>query len=90
MGRVVVTVDHRFALSNPALVSARSKKSFSSVSCPILACSGCQVTGSTAAPPPKASGRVLQQLPLPLGDLVGVDLEVLGKLGQRLVLTQGR
>src|SRR5436190_19247834 len=34
----VVTVDHRFALSNPALVSAPSKKSFSSVSSPILAC----------------------------------------------------
>ena len=33
------TVDHRFALSNPALVSAPSKKSFSSVSSPILACS---------------------------------------------------
>ena len=31
-------VDYRFALSNPALVSALSKKSFSSVSCPILAC----------------------------------------------------
>jgi len=35
----VLTVDHRFALSNPALVSAPSKKSFSSVSSPILACS---------------------------------------------------
>src|SRR5208282_5352289 len=43
---VVVSVDHGFALSNPALVSACSKKSFSSVSCPILACSG---TKSTAA-----------------------------------------
>ena len=31
----VLTVDHRFALSNPALVSAPSKKSFSSVSSPI-------------------------------------------------------
>jgi hypothetical protein len=29
--QIVVTVDHRFALSNPALVSAPSKKSFSSV-----------------------------------------------------------
>src|SRR5215470_13341636 len=37
--QVVLTVDHRFALSNPALVSAPSKKSFSSVSSPILACS---------------------------------------------------
>jgi hypothetical protein len=35
----VVAVDHRFALGNPALPSARSKKSFSSTSSPILACS---------------------------------------------------
>src|ERR1039457_2728761 len=32
------TRDHLLALSSPALVSARSKKSFSSVSSPILAC----------------------------------------------------
>src|SRR5262245_24813715 len=37
--KIVVAVNHRFALSNPALVSAPSKKSFSSVSSPILACS---------------------------------------------------
>ena len=35
--QVVLTVDHRLALSNPALVSAPSKKSFSKVSSPILA-----------------------------------------------------
>ncbi len=35
--QIVLAVDHRFALSNPALVSATSKKSFSSVSSPILA-----------------------------------------------------
>src|SRR5207249_1397624 len=35
----MMAVDHRFALSKPALVSARSKKSFSIVICPILACS---------------------------------------------------
>ena len=37
--QIVPAVDHRFALSNPALVSAPSKKSFSSVNSPILACS---------------------------------------------------
>src|SRR3954471_4155579 len=37
--QIVLTVDHRFALSNPALMSAPSKKSFTSVSSPILACS---------------------------------------------------
>src|SRR5450432_3028266 len=35
--QIMVTVDHRFALSNPALVSVPSKKSFSSVSSPIFA-----------------------------------------------------
>src|SRR6195952_3027528 len=52
--QIVLTVDHRFALSNPALVSAPSKKSFSSVSSPILACSDFTSTagGATALPPP--------------------------------------
>src|SRR5213593_64505 len=51
--QVVLTVDHRFALSNPALVSAPSKKSFSSVSSPILACSDFTSTaGSAMALPP--------------------------------------
>jgi hypothetical protein len=36
--QIMLAVDHRFALSNPALVSAPSKKSFSNVSSPILAC----------------------------------------------------
>src|ERR1051325_8956758 len=50
--QVVLTVDHRFALSNPALVSAPSKKSFSSVSSPILACSDFTSTvGSAVAWP---------------------------------------
>src|SRR4051812_21701266 len=44
----VLTVNHRFALSNPALVSAPSKKSFSSVSSPILACSDLTSIAGTA------------------------------------------
>jgi hypothetical protein len=49
----VFTVDHRFALSNPALVSAPSKKSFSSVSSPILAWSDLtSIAGRTGVPPP--------------------------------------
>src|SRR5262245_50161227 len=36
--QLVIAVDHRLALGNPALPSAASKKSFSSVSSPILAC----------------------------------------------------
>ena len=35
--KVVRAVDHRFALSRPALLSAPSKKSFSNVSSPIFA-----------------------------------------------------
>src|SRR6202162_4850843 len=50
--QIVCTVDHRFALSNPALVSAPSKKSFSSVSSPILACSDFTSTAGSAAPLP--------------------------------------
>src|SRR5215471_3325777 len=50
--QVVLTVDHRFALSNPALVSAPSKKSFSSVSSPILACSDFTSTAGVAGVPP--------------------------------------
>ncbi len=50
----VVTVDHRFALSSPALLSAPSKKSFSSVNCPILACSALRSTGGAR---PGAAGR---------------------------------
>src|SRR5215831_5870186 len=34
--QLVIAVDHRLALGNPALPSAASKKSFSSVSSPIL------------------------------------------------------
>src|SRR6266545_6885060 len=50
--QIMPTVDHRFALSNPALVSAPSKKSFSSVSSPILACSDFTSTAGCPAPLP--------------------------------------
>jgi hypothetical protein len=52
--QIVRAVDHRFALSNPALVSAPSKKSFSSVNSPILACSDfTSMAGSADASPPR-------------------------------------
>src|SRR3981081_4378353 len=50
--QIVRTVDHRFALSKPALLSAPSKKSFSSVSSPIFACSDFTSTAGGAAPLP--------------------------------------
>src|SRR5262249_47943837 len=46
--QLVITVDHRLAFSNPALLSAPSKKSFSNVSSPILACSAFTSTGGVA------------------------------------------
>jgi|TARA_B100001059_G_C17421666_1_gene373502 hypothetical protein len=36
--KFVVCINHRFELSKPTLMSALSKKSFSDVSSPILAC----------------------------------------------------
>src|SRR5207237_484449 len=50
--QIVRAVDHRFALSRPALLSAPSKKSFSSVSSPILACNDFTSTAGGAAPLP--------------------------------------
>ena len=40
----MITVNLRFALSIPAFVSALSKKTFSSVNCPILACNAFRLT----------------------------------------------
>src|SRR4249920_1420656 len=61
--QIVFTVNHRFALSNPALLSAPSKKSFSSVSSPIFACSDFTSTAGCAAelppPAPKTSAAPL-------------------------------
>src|SRR6267378_756023 len=48
--QIVRTVDHRLALSRPALLSAPSKKSFSSVSSPILACNDFTSTVGVATP----------------------------------------
>src|SRR5215208_5937153 len=60
--QIVSTVDHRFALSNPALVSAPSKKSFSSVNSTILACSDfTSIAGMADVPPP--SPKISEALP---------------------------
>ena len=60
-GKLVGTVDHGFALTQlpkaPALVSALSKKSFSSASWPILVCSGARFTGSPVLPEPGSGLR---------------------------------
>ena len=91
--QIVLTVDHRFALSNPALVSAPSKKSFSSVSSPILACSDFTSTAGCAAAVAAAGtehiGSPALKLRLPRCDLIGVDVELLGKLRQRSIALDG-
>ncbi len=46
--QVVIAVDHLLPLSNPALLSAPCKKSFSSVSCPILACNSLRSTNGSS------------------------------------------
>jgi hypothetical protein len=52
--KLVLAVNPRLALSKPAWVSACSKKSFSSVRCPILTCrfvkSGSLLAGPPASP----------------------------------------
>src|SRR5450432_3798473 len=53
--QAVLSVDHSFAPSHPALLSARAKKSNSSACCPILACSGARSTGSGPGATPKTS-----------------------------------
>jgi hypothetical protein len=93
-GQIVRGLDHRFALSKPALPSAPSKKSFSSVSSPILACSDFTSTAGCAAPlPPPApntSAAPSSKPRLPGCDLIGVDVELLRKLSQSLIALQGR
>src|SRR5471032_1273961 len=90
--QIVLTVDHRFALSNPALVSAPSKKSFSSVSSPILACSDFTSTAGVAGVPPPSSeniGGAALKLRFPSRDLIGVNVEMLGQLGYRPIALDG-
>src|SRR5262249_61074688 len=48
---IMIAVNHRLALSNPALSSALSKKSFSSVSSPIFPCSPLMSTSRAYALP---------------------------------------
>src|SRR4029077_3553064 len=53
-GQLMLAHDHRLALSKPALPSATSKKSFSSVSSPILAWSDFTSMGGVLAAAPAA------------------------------------
>src|SRR6202162_496154 len=68
----------------PTLLSAPSKKSFSSVNSPIFAWCG----GTSLGFSPEYPGRPSQKLRLPLRDLIGVNVELLRQLGQRLLALQ--
>src|SRR5271154_5903307 len=52
--QIMRAVDHRFALSRPALLSAPDKKSFSSANSPILACSSFKSTAGAGSAPKTA------------------------------------
>jgi hypothetical protein len=90
--QIMRAIDHRFALgSSPALPSACSKKSLARVNSPILACS---VFTSTAGwrcclLSPEHAGGSVEELGFPLGDLVGMHIELLGQLGQGLLALHG-
>src|SRR5262245_54194859 len=75
----MTAVDHRLALGNPALPSAASKKSFSSVSSPILACSALMSTGGADV------GGAFEKLILPDRDLVDVNIKLLRQLSKRAI-----
>jgi hypothetical protein len=78
-------VNHRFALSNPTLVSALSKNSFSRVSLPILACKTFKSTGGSVAVVPQNADSSLAELPFPFRYLIWMNFKPLRQCGQRLV-----
>jgi hypothetical protein len=77
----VLTVDHRFALSKPALLSALPKKSFPSLSSPILAWSDLRSIAGVAGPLPEADPNTpaapSSSCALQLGDLIGMNVKLL-------------
>ena len=85
--QIVLTVDHRFALSNPALVSAPSKK-LADLGMKRLHVDG-RLCCSVAAPCTEHIGSPAFELPLPRCDLVGVDIELLRKLSQCSIAFDG-
>ena len=91
--QVVLTVDHRLALSNPALVSAPSKKSFSRRQLADLGVKRLQVDARRrlrlAPVRAEQASRPFQHLASPLRDLVRVHIEKLSQFGQRLVALHG-
>ncbi|VTZ22715.1 conserved hypothetical protein [Methylocella tundrae] len=77
----------------PALPSAPSKKSFTSVNSPIFCVGRIQIhrwsNGAGLGLGPKYSSSPLQKLRFPLCDLVDVHVELLRQLDQRLLAPHG-
>jgi hypothetical protein len=92
--QIVRAIDHRFALRRPALPSAPDKKSFSSASSPSFACKVfTSIAGAAAsdfASDPNTPAAPLKKLAAPLRDLVGVDVELLRQIDQRLLALGSR
>ena len=90
-GKAWLAIDHRFALDPSIRPSARSKKSFSSASWPILACSsltsGPSCFGLIAI---ESFAGSFEELRLPLDDRVGVDVEAFGDLSDGLIALDRR
>jgi len=80
----MLTVNHLLALSNPALVSALSKKSFSSVNWPVLAWSAFRSTSGCAMDLSEIPDATPAQLPFPDNNLVRVDAKLLRQFCQSL------
>jgi hypothetical protein len=80
--QIVLTVNHRFALSNPALVSTPSTKSFCQLS--DLGVQRLHVDGRLGCPAAAArteySRSAAFELRLPRCDLVGMNVELFSKL----------
>ena len=79
--QLVITVDHRLAFSNPALLSAPSKKSFSSVGFADLGVQGLHVDRRRGLRAPAAAPEHVRspvfELRLPGRDLVRVNIELI-------------
>ena len=92
---IVRTVNHRFALSNPALPSAPSKKIVLQRQLSNLGMQRLHVDGRLRRPVTAAGagaeniGSTALKLRLLRCDLVGVKVELLGKLGQRSITLDG-
>ena len=89
--KLVVAVDHLLALS-PALVIAPLEKSISSACCPILACSTFTSTldAVAAGAPPEPNTSAARSSSCRRHSVTCVDFELLGDLGDRLVVLHRR